>query len=89
MGQQRRFWFDKLKEKRQVLRRGKDVERLENKKEAQDEGGRQFQREGSIIEKDLIMQKPLTSSILPSPFQTIEINLPAASRAALTNGILE
>jgi len=36
--------------KRQDLRRDKDVERLEDKKEA--EGGRRFQREGPITEKD-------------------------------------
>jgi len=38
---------------RQVLRRDNDVESLEYKKEAQAEGGRRFQREGPIMEKDL------------------------------------
>ena len=33
----------------------KDVERLNDKKEARAEGGRRFQREGPITEKDLDM----------------------------------
>ena len=39
--------------KRQVLRSGKEVERLDDKKEAQADGGRRFQREGPATEKDL------------------------------------
>ena len=42
-------------EKRQVLRSDKDVERLDDKREARAEGGRRFQREGPITEKDLDM----------------------------------
>jgi len=38
---------------REVLRRDKDVEKLEDKKEAQAEGGRRFQREEPITEEDL------------------------------------
>ena len=53
MGKQRRFWFNQLQEKRQVLRSDKDVERLDDKREARAEGGRRFQREGPITEKDL------------------------------------
>src|SRR6218665_207358 len=34
MGKQRCFWFDYLQEKRQVLRSDKDVERLDDKREA-------------------------------------------------------
>src|SRR6218665_2932489 len=34
LGQQGRFWFDELQEKRQVLRSDKDVERLDDNKEA-------------------------------------------------------
>ena len=45
---QRRFWFDQLQEKRQVLRSDKDVERLDDRREARAEGGRRFQREGAI-----------------------------------------
>ena len=41
--------------KRQVLRSDKDAERLDDKKEAQAEGRRRFQREGPITEKDLDM----------------------------------
>jgi len=37
----------------QVLKRDKGIERLEDKKEAQAEGGRRFQSEGPITEKDL------------------------------------
>src|SRR6218665_853690 len=55
MGKQRRFWFNKLQEKRQVLRGDTDVERLDDKREARAEGGRRFQREGAITEKDLDM----------------------------------
>jgi len=51
--QQRRFWFDYLQEKRQVLRTDKEVERLDDKKEARADGGRRFRREGPITEKDL------------------------------------
>jgi len=56
VGQQRRFWFDYLQEKKQVLRRDKDVETLQDKKEARAEGGRRFQKEG-ITEKDLDIAK--------------------------------
>ena len=42
MGKQRRFWFDWLQEKRQVLRSDKEVERLNDKRETQAEGGRRF-----------------------------------------------
>ena len=38
--------------KRQVLRSDKDVERLDDRREARAEGGRQFQREGAIMTKD-------------------------------------
>src|SRR6218665_441870 len=55
MGKQRRFWFAYLQEKRQVLRSGKDVERLDDKREARAEGRRRFQREGAITEKELDM----------------------------------
>src|SRR6218665_1605174 len=48
MGKQRRFWFDLLQEKRQVLRSDKDVERLDDRREGRAEGGRRFQREGVI-----------------------------------------
>src|SRR6218665_1170872 len=41
-------WFDKLQEKRRVLRSDKDVERLDDKREARAEGGRRFKREGPI-----------------------------------------
>jgi len=51
-GKQRRFWFNYLQEKRQVLTSDKDVERSEDKKEERAEGGRRFQREGPIMEKD-------------------------------------
>ena len=47
------FWFDYLKEKRHVLRGDKEVERLDGKKEARAEGGRQFQRDGPATERDL------------------------------------
>src|SRR6218665_3585064 len=43
------------KQKRQVLGSDKDVERLDDKREARAEGGRRFQREGPITEKDLDM----------------------------------
>jgi len=36
---------------RQVLRSDKDLERLDDKREARAEGGRRFQREGPITEK--------------------------------------
>ena len=39
----RRFWFDLLQEKIQVLRSDKEAERLDDKKEAQAEGERRFQ----------------------------------------------
>ena len=39
VGQQRRFWFDYLQEKRQVLRSDKEVERSDDKKEARADGG--------------------------------------------------
>src|SRR6218665_3642927 len=55
MGKQRRFWFDYVQEKRQVLRSDKDVERLDDRREARAEGGRRFQREGPITETDLDM----------------------------------
>jgi len=55
MSKQRRFWFYYLQEKRQVLRSDKDVERLDDKKEARAEGGRRFQKEGPITGKDLGM----------------------------------
>jgi len=38
-------------EKRQVLRSDKEVERLDDKKEARTDGGRRFQREGQATEK--------------------------------------
>jgi len=42
--------------KEQVLRSfNKDVERLDDKREARAEGGRRFQREGPITEMDLDM----------------------------------
>ena len=41
------------KETAQVLRSDKDVERLDDKKEAQADCGRRFQREGPATEKDL------------------------------------
>src|SRR6218665_494213 len=41
--------------KRQVLRSDMDVERLDDNREARAEGGRRFQREGAITEKDLDM----------------------------------
>src|SRR6218665_324195 len=41
--------------KRQVLRSDKDVERLDDRREAQAEGERRFQREGAITAKDLDM----------------------------------
>src|SRR6218665_3906101 len=50
------FWFNysfKKREKREVLRSDKDVERLDDKNEARDVGGRRFQREGPITEKYL------------------------------------
>jgi len=53
MGEQRRFRFHWLQEKRQVLRSDKEVERLEDKKEARADGGRRFQREGPATKKDL------------------------------------
>src|SRR6218665_892217 len=43
------------KKKRQVLRSDKDVERLDDRREARAEGGRRFQREGAITAKDLDM----------------------------------
>ena len=45
----------RLAPKKIVLRsdRPKDVERLDDKKEARAEGGRRFQREGPATEKDL------------------------------------
>src|SRR6218665_194867 len=55
MGKQRRFWFAYLQEKRQVLRSDKDVDRLDDKREARAEGRRRFQREGAITAKDLDM----------------------------------
>ena len=55
MGKQRHFWFDYLQEKRQVLRSDTDIERLDDKREGRAEGGRRFQREGPITEKDLDM----------------------------------
>src|SRR6218665_1827902 len=55
MGKKRRFWFDLLQEKRQVLRSDKEVERLDDRREARAEGGRRFQREGAIMAKDLDM----------------------------------
>ena len=51
IGKQRRFWFNQLQEKRQVLRSDKVVERLDDKREARVEGGRRFQREGAITQK--------------------------------------
>src|SRR6218665_1623399 len=56
-GKQRRFWFDYmlLQEKRHVLRSDKDVERLDDRREARAEGGRRFQTEGAITAKDLDM----------------------------------
>jgi len=39
--------------KHQVLRRDNDVERLQEKKVAQEVGGRQFQNEGPMTVKDL------------------------------------
>ena len=39
--------------KRQVLRSDKEVERLDDKKEARADGGRRFQREGQATEKTL------------------------------------
>jgi len=50
---QRRFWFDQLQEKRQVLRKDNGADRLEYKLEARVEGGRRFQGEESITVKDL------------------------------------
>jgi len=44
-----------LQEKIQVLRSDKDEVRLDDKTEARAEGGRRFQREGPITEKDLDM----------------------------------
>src|SRR6218665_2799797 len=41
--------------KRQVLRSDKNVEGLDDEREARAEGGRRFQREGPITEKDLDM----------------------------------
>ena len=38
MHKQRHFWFDYLQEKRQMLRSDKDVERLDDKREARAEG---------------------------------------------------
>ena len=52
MGNQRRFWFDQPQEKRQVLRSDKSVDRSDDKKEARAEGGRRFQKDGPITEKD-------------------------------------
>jgi len=43
------FWFDYLQEKRS----DKEVERLDDKKEARADGGRRFQRDGPATEKDL------------------------------------
>src|SRR6218665_1957036 len=53
MGKQRRF--GSISSKRQVLRSDKDVERLDDRREARAEGGRRFQREGAITAKDLDM----------------------------------
>src|SRR6218665_4224761 len=39
--------------KREVLRSAKEVERLDDRKEARADGGRRFQREGPATEKDL------------------------------------
>jgi len=50
MGKQRRFWFDLLQEKRQILRSDKDVERLDDNREARAEGGRRFQRAGAYFQ---------------------------------------
>src|SRR6218665_3056096 len=47
IGKQRCFWFDQLQEKREVLRSDKDVERLDDRREARAEGGRRFQKEGA------------------------------------------
>src|SRR6218665_1544845 len=44
------FWFDY-----NFSRSDKDVERLNDKREARAEGGMRFQREGPITEKDLDM----------------------------------
>ena len=42
-----------IHKKWQVLSSGKDIARLDDKKEARAEGGRQFQREGPATAKDL------------------------------------
>src|SRR6218665_792838 len=45
------------KKKRQVLRSHKDVESLDDRREARAEGGRRFQREGAITAKDLDIRR--------------------------------
>ena len=56
--------FGSISSKRQVLRRDKDAERLEDKKEAIAEGGRRFQREGRIAEKDLDYYHPMMTMVI-------------------------
>jgi|SRR6218665_469824 len=57
MGKHRRFGIDQLQEKKQALRSDKDVERLDDMKEARPDGGRRLQREGLATEKDRIIER--------------------------------
>jgi len=47
-----------------VLRKDKDIERLEDKKEARAERGRRFQREMPVMEKDLDLAIEVPASCL-------------------------